>query len=69
MASQDAAAGILERPIKGAQQMVCNTSIKRTMKIQDAEKTWELMRGQGRTDKARWLRSSGFSVNDVQLLR
>ena len=45
VASQDYA-GILEADKKGAQQMVANTSIKIFMKMQDAEKTWELIRGQ-----------------------
>ena len=61
VASQDYA-GILEADKKGAQQMVANTSIKIFMKMQDAEKTWELLReqaGQGTV-----VRSSGFSVND-----
>ena len=44
IASQDYA-GILEADQKGAQQMVANTSIKIFMKMQDAEKTWELVRG------------------------
>ena len=61
VASQDYA-GILEADKKGAQQMVANTSIKIFMKMQDAEKTWELIRGQAGQDTV--VRSSGFSVND-----
>ncbi len=61
VASQDYA-GILEADTKGAQQMVANTSIKIFMKLQDAEKTWSLIKdlaGQGTI-----LRTSGFNVND-----
>ena len=61
VASQDYA-GILEADKKGAQQMVANTSIKSFMKMQDAEKTWELIRGQA--GQGTVVRSSGFSVND-----
>ena len=61
VASQDYA-GILEADKKGAQQMVANTSIKIFMKMQDAEKTWELIRGQA--GQGTVVRSSGFSVND-----
>lgn len=61
VASQDYA-GILEADKKGAQQMVANTSIKSFMKMQDAEKTWELIRGQA--GQCTVVRSSGFSVND-----
>ena len=60
VASQDYA-GILEADKKGAQQMVANTSVKVFMKMQDAEKTWELIRGQaGQTTV---IRSTGFSVD------
>ena len=61
VASQDYA-GILEADKKGAQQMVANTSIKIFMKMQDAEKTWELIRGQA--GQGTVVRSSGFTVND-----
>ena len=61
VASQDYA-GILEADKKGAQQMVANTSIKSFMKMQDAEKTWELIRGQA--GQGTVVRSSGLSVND-----
>ena len=61
VASQDYA-GILEADKKGAQQMVANTSIKSFMKMQDAEKTWELIRGQA--GQGTVVRSSGFTVND-----
>ena len=42
--------------------MVANTSIKAFMKMQDAEKTWELIRGQA--GQSTVVRSSGFAVND-----
>ena len=61
VASQDYA-GILEADKKGAQQMVANTSIKIFMKLQDAEKTWELIRGQA--GQSTVIRSSGFSIKD-----
>ncbi|MFG6374776.1 MAG: TraM recognition domain-containing protein, partial [Desulfovibrio sp.] len=61
VASQDYA-GILEADKKGAQQMVANTSIKIFMKLQDAEKTWELIKGQA--GQGTVLRTSGFNVND-----
>ena len=61
VASQDYA-GILEADKKGAQQMVANTSIKIFMKMQDAEKTWELLRGQA--GQSTVLRTTGFSVNE-----
>ena len=61
VASQDYA-GILEADKKGAQQMVANTSIKSFMKMQDAEKTWELIRGQA--GQGTVVRSPGFSDND-----
>lgn len=61
VASQDYA-GILEADKKGAQQMVANTSIKIFMKMQDAEKTWELLRGQAGQNTV--LRTTGFSVNE-----
>ena len=60
VASQDYA-GILEADKKGAQQMVANTSIKIFMKMQDAEKTWELIRGQA--GQGTVLRTTGFNVN------
>jgi intracellular multiplication protein IcmO len=61
VASQDYA-GILEADKQGAQQMVANTSIKVFMKMQDAEKTWELLRGQA--GQSTVVRTSGFAVND-----
>ncbi|MDR1686975.1 MAG: TraM recognition domain-containing protein, partial [Desulfovibrio sp.] len=61
VAGQDYA-GILEADKKGAQQMVANTSIKIFMKMQDAEKTWELLRGQA--GQSTVVRTSGFAVND-----
>ena len=61
VASQDYA-GIIEADKKGGQQMVANTSIKIFMKMQDAEKTWELIRGLA--GQVTVVRSSGFSVND-----
>lgn len=61
IASQDYA-GILEADKKGAQQMVANTSLKVFMKMQDAEKTWELLRGQA--GQSTVVRTSGFSVNE-----
>ena len=42
--------------------MVANTSIKIFMKLQDAEKTWELIRGQA--GQSTVLRTSGFSVKE-----
>ena len=61
VASQDYA-GILEADQKGAQQMVANTSIKIFMKMQDAEKTWDLIRGQaGQTTV---IRSTGYRVRE-----
>jgi intracellular multiplication protein IcmO len=42
--------------------MVANTSIKIFMKMQDAEKTWELIRGQA--GQSTVVRTSGFSVRD-----
>jgi intracellular multiplication protein IcmO len=61
VASQDYA-GIMEADKKGAQQMVANTSIKIFMKMQDAEKTWELIRGQA--GQSTVVRTSGFSVKE-----
>jgi intracellular multiplication protein IcmO len=61
VASQDYA-GIMEADKKGAQQMVANTSVKVFMKLQDAEKTWELIRGQA--GQSTVVRTSGFSVKD-----
>ncbi len=61
VASQDYA-GILEADQKGAQQMVANTSIKIFMKMQDAEKTWELLRGQA--GQSTVLRTTGFNINE-----
>ena len=61
VASQDYA-GIMEADKKGAQQMVANTSIKIFMKMQDAEKTWELIRGQA--GQSTVLRTTGFNVNE-----
>ena len=61
VASQDYA-GILEADQKGAQQMVANTSIKIFMKMQDAEKTWDLIRGQaGQTTV---IRTTGYRVRE-----
>lgn len=61
VASQDYA-GILEADQKGAQQMVANTSIKIFMKMQDAEKTWDLIRGlAGQTTV---IRSTGYRVRE-----
>ena len=64
VASQDYA-GIMEADKKGAQQMVANTSIKVFMKMQDAEKTWELIRGQA--GQSTVVRTSGFSVKDQSM--
>ena len=61
VASQDYA-GIMEADKKGAQQMVANTSIKIFMKLQDAEKTWDLIRGQA--GQSTVVRTSGFSVKE-----
>ena len=61
VASQDYA-GIMEADKKGAQQMVANTSIKIFMKMQDAEKTWKLIRGQA--GQSTVLRTTGFNVNE-----
>ena len=60
VASQDYA-GILEADKKGAQQMV-NTCLKVFMRMQDAEKTWELIRGQA--GQSTVLRTSGFNINE-----
>jgi len=61
VASQDYA-GILEADQKGAQQMVANTCLKIFMRMQDAEKTWELIRGQA--GQSTVLRTTGFNVNE-----
>lgn len=61
IASQDYA-GIYEADQKGAQQMVANTSIKIFMKMQDAEKTWELIRGIA--GQSTIVRTSGFQINE-----
>ena len=61
VASQDYA-GILEADKKGAQQMVANTSIKIFMKMQDAEKTWELIRGQA--GQSTVVRTTGYTINE-----
>ncbi len=61
VASQDYA-GILEADQKGAQQMVANTCLKIFMRMQDAEKTWELLRGQA--GQSTVLRTTGFNVNE-----
>lgn len=61
VASQDYA-GILEADKKGAQQMVANTSTKVFMKMQDAEKTWELIHGQA--GQSTVLRTTGFNINE-----
>lgn len=61
VASQDYA-GILDADKKGAQQMVANTSIKIFMKMQDAEKTWELIRGQA--GQSTVLRTTGYTINE-----
>lgn len=61
VASQDYA-GILEADQKGAQQMVANTALKIFMKMQDAEKTWDLIRGlAGQTTV---IRSTGYRVRE-----
>ena len=49
VASQDYA-GIFEADKKGAQQIVANTNTKIFMKLQDSEKTFELLRGQAGTE-------------------
>lgn len=62
IASQDYA-GIVEADQKGAQQMVANTSLKIFMKLQDAEKTWSLVRdlaGQGTV-----IRTTGYSASET----
>lgn len=61
IASQDYA-GIYEADQKGAQQMVANTSIKIFMKMQDAEKTWELIKGIA--GQSTIVRTSGFQINE-----
>lgn len=61
VASQDYA-GILEADQKGAQQMVANTCVKIFMKMQDAEKTWELLRGQA--GQSTVLRTTGYSIDE-----
>lgn len=61
VASQDYA-GIYEADQKGAQQMVANTNIKAFMKMQDAEKTWELIRGLA--GQSTIVRTSGFQINE-----
>ncbi|WP_304737156.1 type IV secretory system conjugative DNA transfer family protein [uncultured Desulfovibrio sp.] len=61
VASQDYA-GILEADQKGAQQMVANTCLKIFMRMQDAEKTWELLRGQA--GQSTVLRTTGFNINE-----
>ena len=60
VASQDYA-GILEADKKGAQQMVANTSIKVFMKMQDAEKTWDLIKGL--SGQSTVLRAGGYKVD------
>lgn len=61
VASQDYA-GIFEVDQKGAQQMVANTSLKIFMKLQDAEKTWGLIRDLA--GQSTVLRTTGYSVNE-----
>ena len=61
VASQDYA-GILEADQKGAQQMVANTSIKCFMRMQDAEKTYDLIRGLA--GQSIVVRTSGFNINE-----
>ena len=61
VASQDYA-GILEADRKGAQQMVANTSIKCFMKMQDSEKTYELIRGLA--GQGTVVRTSGFNIDE-----
>ena len=61
VASQDYA-GILEADAKGAQQMVANTCLKIFMKMLDAEKTWELLRGQA--GQSAVLRTTGYSRDE-----
>jgi intracellular multiplication protein IcmO len=58
VASQDYA-GMFEADSKGAQQMVANTSLKGFMKMQDAEKTWGLLRDQA--GQSTVIRSAGFT--------
>lgn len=55
-------AGIFEADRKGGQQMVANTSIKVFMKMQDAEKTWELILGQA--GQSTVLRTTGYTINE-----
>lgn len=61
IASQDYA-GIWEADQKGAQQIVANTSLKGFMKLQDAEKTWGLIRDLA--GQSTVLRTSGFAVKE-----
>lgn len=61
VASQDYA-GILEADRKGAQQMVANTPIKCFMRMQDAEKTYDLIRGLA--GQGTVVRTSGFNINE-----
>ena len=61
VASQDYA-GIEEADRKGAQQMVANTSIKIFMKMQDAQKTWDLVRGLA--GQSTVVRTTGYSVDE-----
>ncbi len=60
IASQDYA-GILEADKKGAQQMVANTTIKIFMKLQDAEKTFELAKNLA--GQSTIVRTSGFTID------
>jgi intracellular multiplication protein IcmO len=50
---------MFEADSKGAQQMVANTSLKGFMKMQDAEKTWGLLRDQA--GQSTVIRSAGFT--------
>ncbi len=61
VASQDYA-GILEADKKGAQQMVANTSVKVFMKCQDAESTYNLIKGQA--GQSTVMRTSGYTVKE-----
>ncbi len=61
VASQDYA-GIYDADPKGAQQMVANTFLKVFLKLQDAEKTWSLIRNL--TDQSTVLRTTGFEIKE-----
>ena len=61
VASQDYA-GILEADKKGAQQMVANTTLKVFMRMQESEKTYELIRGLA--GQSTVVRTSGFNIDE-----